>query len=73
VSLEEVASCAGRKVLMLLTYISQIDDDPQWILDQQLRPHPIHLLNIITIILINNIEKEKKCSIEPLVEHAGFE
>jgi hypothetical protein len=58
VSLEEVALCAGHKVLMLLTYISQIDDDPQWILDQQLRPH---LLNIITIILINNIEKKKKC------------
>ncbi len=28
--------------------------DPQWILDEQLRPHMIHVLNII-IILLNYI------------------
>ncbi len=33
-----------------LTYISLIVGDPQEILDQQLRPRTIHLLNIIIIL-----------------------
>jgi hypothetical protein len=52
-SLEEVADYVGDKVLM------EVDDnsaqnvaDPQGILGQLLKPHPIHLLNIIIIILI---------------------
>jgi len=52
--LPTVAICADHKVLM------EVDDnisltvcDAQGILDQQLRPHPIHLLNIIISILIN--------------------
>jgi len=36
-----------------LTFISPIVGDPQGILDQQLRPNPIHLPNLITIILIS--------------------
>ncbi len=35
-----------------LTYISLIVGDPQGILDQQLRPRPIHLLNIIITYII---------------------
>jgi hypothetical protein len=52
--LVEVGMDAGNKVLI------DVDDNtllavgnPQLILDQQLKPHPIHLL-IIIIILINS-------------------
>ncbi len=55
-SLEEVTVHAGHKVLM------EVDDNtlliignPRGILDQQLRPHGINLLNII-ITLINYIK-----------------
>ncbi len=50
-SLEEVAECAGREVLMKV-----VDNGMmmvgilQWILGQQLRPLLIHLLNIIIIL-----------------------
>jgi hypothetical protein len=51
--LEEVAVRADRKVLMEVDYSSSlIFGNPQGILSQQLRPRPIHLLNII-ITLIN--------------------
>jgi hypothetical protein len=52
--MEEVAMSAGREVSMKDDdNILLIVDDPQEILDQQFRPHPIHLLNInMTIILI---------------------
>jgi hypothetical protein len=51
--LEEVAVLAGRKVSMDVDdNFLLIVDDPQEILDQQLRRHPIHLLDIV-IVLIN--------------------
>jgi hypothetical protein len=34
--------------------ISLIDGIPKGILDEQLRPHPIHLLNIFIIIIMLN-------------------
>ncbi len=40
----------ATKSWWLLTYISLIVGDPQGILDQQLRPHPINVLNIIIIL-----------------------
>ncbi len=50
--LEDVTVRAGRKVLM------EVDDKSalivgnlQGILGQQLRPHPVHLLNIIYLLL----------------------
>jgi hypothetical protein len=39
-----------------LIYISIIFGDPQGILEQQLRPHPIRLLNIIIILITCIIE-----------------
>ncbi len=55
VPLEEVAVWAGRKVLMEVdNSIPLIVGDSQGILDQLLRPHPLHFLNIITA-LINHI------------------
>ncbi len=53
--LEEDAVCAGHKVMIKAeNYSVLIVGDPQVILDEQLRLHPIHILNIImTIILIN--------------------
>ncbi len=51
-SLEQVAVRAGHEVL---TNISQIVSDPQGILDQQPRPRPIQLLNIIIILISYNI------------------
>jgi hypothetical protein len=46
---------AGHKVLMEVdNNILLISIDPQWILDQQLRPHLIHFKKIV-IILINYI------------------
>jgi hypothetical protein len=47
-----------------LGYISLIVGDSQGILSQQLRPHPIHLLYVI-IILISYIIKFKKVLIIP--------
>ncbi len=51
--MEEVSLCAGHKVLL------EVDDnsvlivgDDQGSLTQKLRAHPVHLLNIITIMLI---------------------
>jgi hypothetical protein len=50
--LEEVAVRTGHKVLMKVGNNSLlIVGDPKGILDQQLMPHPIHLLNIPTIKL----------------------
>jgi hypothetical protein len=46
-----------------LTYISLIVGDPRGILHQQLRLHPIHLLNIfstLSLIILLNIIKFKK-------------
>ncbi len=55
-SLEEVALCAGHKVLMEADdNLLPIIGDPHWILHEYLRPRTIHLLNII-IILINCIK-----------------
>ncbi len=46
-SLEQVTMRAGRKVLMYVdNNILLIVGDPQGILNQKLRPRPIHLLNI---------------------------
>jgi hypothetical protein len=57
-SLEEVTVCAGIEVLMEVdTVILMIVGNWWGILDQKLRPCPIHLLNIITInILIYDIK-----------------
>ncbi len=38
-----------------LTYILLIVGDPQGILDQQLRPCPIHLLNIIIALMEEHV------------------
>jgi len=53
-SVVEVIVCAGHKVLV------EVDDksvmsvsNPQGILFQQLRPHPIYLSSIITIITLS--------------------
>ncbi len=47
-SLEEVSVHAGSKVLMEVNDNSAlIVDDPQRILDQQLRPHQIHFIGSI--------------------------
>jgi hypothetical protein len=52
--LEEVAAHSVHKVWMEVgNYILVIVGDPLGILDQQLRPHPIVLLNISIIVLIN--------------------
>jgi hypothetical protein len=52
-SLEEAAVHAGLEVLMEVDdNSSQIVGDPHGILDQQLRPHPVHLIIIIIIMLI---------------------
>ncbi len=54
--MEEVAVHAGHEVLMEVGNNSLlIDGDPKGILDQQLRPRPILLLNI-PIIKLYNIE-----------------
>ncbi len=54
--LEEVAVCAGDKVLMEVDdNILLIDGDPQGILDVRLEPRSIHSLNITFIILIDFI------------------
>ncbi len=51
--LEDVAVHAGRKVLMEVDKNSvRIVGNPQGILGQQLRPHPVHLLNIIAVLFI---------------------
>jgi hypothetical protein len=53
--LEEVIVRAGHKVLMEVdNNISQIVGNRQEILDQQLSPQPIGLLNIIINALINH-------------------
>jgi hypothetical protein len=57
-SLEEVCVHAGQKVLMVVD-ISLIIGDPQVILDQQFRPHPIDLVDIIIIISISYNNKFK--------------
>jgi len=52
-SLEEVTVRAGRKVLQEVDdNILLIVDNPQVILDQQLRPHPICLLNNFIVFLV---------------------
>ncbi len=52
VSLEEDTVYAGHKLFMEVDDISVlIVGDAQGILGRQLRPHPIHLLNITIIIL----------------------
>ncbi len=52
-SSEEVAVCAGRKVLMdVEDNTLLIVGDPQGILDQLLWSHPMRLLNIIIIIIV---------------------
>ncbi len=56
--MEEVALCAGHKVLMEDdNNIVPIVGDPQGILDRQLKPRTINLLNIIInlIFLMNYI------------------
>jgi hypothetical protein len=50
--MEEVALRAGHEVLADVDVnITQIVGDPRGILGRQLRPHPIHLLNIIIILI----------------------
>jgi hypothetical protein len=52
-SLEEVTVCAGLEVFMKVdNIILMIVGNWRGILDQKLRPRPIHLLNIITIIIL---------------------
>jgi hypothetical protein len=54
--LEEVAERVCHKVFVEFDdRTSLIVADSHGILDQQLRPHPISLLNIVIIILINQI------------------
>jgi len=54
--MEDVVERADHKVLTEVDdNILQIVGNQQWILDQQLRPHSIHLLNIMIIILVNLI------------------
>ncbi len=54
--LEEVAVRAGHKVLMGVDdMISLIVGDPQGILDEQPRPHPIYLIDIV-VLSINYIK-----------------
>jgi hypothetical protein len=51
--LEEVTVRAGHKVLMEATNnISLVVGDPKGILDQQLKPHPMYLLDIITVVIL---------------------
>ncbi len=51
--MEEVATSAGREVLMEVNdTILLIVDNPQGIFDQQFRPNPIHLLNISILIYL---------------------
>jgi hypothetical protein len=51
-SLEEVTVHAGHNVLMEVdNKISLIIGDPRGIIDQQVRPHAIHLLNIIITLM----------------------
>jgi hypothetical protein len=51
--MEKVAVYAGHKVLMDIDDNSVlIVNNPQGILSQQLRPHPIYLSNEINIIII---------------------
>ncbi len=50
--MEVFALRAGHKVLADVDVnIAQIVGDPRGILGWQLRPHPIHLLNIIIILI----------------------
>jgi hypothetical protein len=50
--MEEVIVRTSHKVLMEVEdNCALIVSDPQGILDQQLRPHPIHVLNIIFILI----------------------
>ncbi len=52
-SLEEVGVCAGHKVLMEAEdSCTLIIGDSREIWCQQLRPRPIHLFNIVIVILI---------------------
>jgi hypothetical protein len=51
-SLKEVAMPVGHNVLMVIDLYFLIVGDPQGILDQQLKTHPILSLNII--IMLNN-------------------
>ncbi len=53
--MEEVTVQAGHKVLMEADLFSLIVSDTRGILDQQLRPHPIHIPNLLNIILISFI------------------
>ncbi len=54
-SIGEVALCAGHKVLIEAGWNSLlIVHNPEGILDQQLRPYPIHLLNN-NFKLLNNL------------------
>jgi hypothetical protein len=46
----EVAMHAGAEVLMEVDYTSLIVVDTQGILDEQLWPQTIHLLNIINVL-----------------------
>jgi hypothetical protein len=56
--LEEVAVSDDHKVLMEVYNNNElIVGNAKWILDQQLMPHPIHLFNII-IILVNYTENK---------------
>jgi hypothetical protein len=62
--LEEVAMRAGHEVLKEFDdNILLIVGDPQEILELQLRPHPIHLLNITTNVIIILINYIKLCII----------
>jgi hypothetical protein len=50
-----VEKVAVREVLMEVEFISLIVGDHRGILDQQLRPHPSHLPNLIIVTLISCI------------------
>jgi hypothetical protein len=55
--LEEVVACAGQEFLMEVDGNSAlIVGDPEGILDLQLRPHPVCLLKINIIIILNNVK-----------------
>ncbi len=70
----------GHKVLIKADDgISLIGGDPRGILDQQLRPHPIHILNIITILInfiklyiLRQLNAVKSCHLGSFYAYSGI-
>ncbi len=69
--MEEVALCAGHKALL------EVDDNSVLIVDndrgslgQKLWPHPVHLLNIVMIVLIGNVTQLKGNKLAAVLRHS---